>query len=237
MLFHSVTRTDVTVEQRRCFSSPLKKRAVLQQTPLVDKMAVANVLLTYWNLYDDIVDGGSVKKKVAFRALRRAYLKAQELMPDLDGMLALRYAELRKQEEQNVNSIDAVSHSFALLSEDFALHILGEQAGDDVLTLCYNLGKWIYLIDALDDVDKDIRKGNYNPFVTCYGVGSAEELCSVYDELQFIMYAVLNRVAMSYNDLNLDMYTCILQNVFFDSIRDKTKEILARYRKTSEKAA
>ena len=58
VLFHAVTGADVNVEQRRCFSSPLKKRPVLEQSELIDKMSVANVLLTYWNLYDDVVDGG-----------------------------------------------------------------------------------------------------------------------------------------------------------------------------------
>ena len=43
------------------------------------------------------------------------------------------------------------------------------------------------------------------------------------------MFAVLNRVAMAYNDLELSKYTCILNNVLYDSIRDKTEEVLSGY--------
>ena len=230
VFFHAVTQRDVEVEQRRCFSSPFKKRPVLEQTELIDKMAVANVLLTYWNLYDDMVDGGSVKKKTAFRMLKRAYRKAQGILPNLDGMLCARYEELRKMEQANSESLDAVSHSFAQLSADFAVQLIGDEANADVQSLCYNLGKWIYLIDALDDVEKDLKKGNYNPFVACYGIVKASELSSRVEELQFLLFAVLNRVAMAYNDLNLGKYGCILQNVLFDSIRDKSMEVLARFK-------
>ncbi len=235
VLFHAVLHMDVSVEQHRCASS-IKKRPILHQTPLIDALSAANVLLTYWNLYDDIVDGGSLKKKVAFKALGRAYRKAKTIFPQLDAMLSDRYNELRRMEQSNVRSIDAVCHSFAELSRSFAELTLQRCADsntavdENVLTLCYNLGKWIYLIDALDDAPKDAKSGNYNPFLACYGFSDGMQLSQKYDEICFLMFAVLNRVAMCYNDLDLGMYGCILQNVLFDSIRDKTNEVLARYR-------
>ena len=229
VLFHSVTETDVEVEYKRCFSHPIKKRTVLRETNLTQKLSVANVLLTYWNIYDDTVDGGSVKKKTALKAFGKAYRKAQKDFPELDEMLSRRYGQLRQLEQSDCYSIDRVAHSFAQLSQDFAEIVLGEQANEYVQTLCYNVGKWIYLIDALDDAAKDVKRRNYNPFIACYGVQSAKELNEKYDELQFEMYAVLNRIAQAYNDLNLTKYTCILSNVLFDSIRGKTKEILQRY--------
>lgn len=237
VLFHAVGDIDVNVEQRRCFSSPFKKRPVIEQTELMDKMAVANVLLTRWNLYDDIVDGGSLKKKTAFRSLGKAYRRAKVMMPELDDMLRTRYEELRSMEQANNGSLDEVCHSFARLSQEFALQIMGDKATDDVQVLCYNLGKWIYLVDALDDADKDVKRGNYNPFIACYGVDKASDLVAKFDELQFLLFAVLNRVAMAYNDMNTGKYGCILQNVLFDSIRDKSREVLARYDPTKQATA
>ena len=230
VLFHSVTETDVTVENKRCFSHPIRKRSILQETELTDKLSVANVLLTYWNIYDDTVDGGSAKKRAALRLFRGSYNKAKKDFSELDEMLAARYAELRTLEQSNCNSIDRVAHAFAALSADFSKILLGDQTSEYLQTLCYNLGKWIYLIDALDDVDKDLKRRNYNPFVACYGAKSVDDLKAKYDELNFEMYAVLNRIAQSYNDMNLTKYTCILNNVLFDSIRNKTKQILTRYK-------
>lgn len=234
VLFHSVKNVDVVVEHKRCVSSPIKKRSILAPTELCDKLSVANTILVYWNLYDDVVDGAGLTKKAALRTLRRAYAKARDLLPELDEMVSRRYAELRQIERSGTAGLDMVAHSFAQLTEDFSVIILGEGATEYVRTLCYNLGKWIYLVDALDDVAKDIKRGNYNPFVSCYGVSKDKELCSKYEELQYLMYAVLNRVAMSYNDLNLSKYSCILKNVLYDSIRDKTKKILERYKPSND---
>ncbi len=40
--------------------------------------------------------------------------------------------------------------------------------------LLYHLGRWIYLIDAWDDLAEDRKKGNYNPVIVRYDLGDAD---------------------------------------------------------------
>lgn len=228
VLFHSVKNADVEIENGRCFSYPVKKRTLLKPDALTDSLATANVLLAYWNLYDDVVDGGSFKKKSALKMFKGAYNKAKAALPQLDAALDERYRQLRELEKSDCDSIDLVSHCFASLSQDFCSIILSKDSSGYAETLCYNLGKWIYLIDALDDLEKDVKRGDYNIFVKKYKVRNFAELKPFKDEIVFVMYAVLNRIAQSFNDLNLTKYVCILQNVTYNSIRNKTKEILDR---------
>lgn len=228
ILFHSILDVDINIEHKRCFSSPFKKRTVIEMTELTDKLSLANVLLTYWNIHDDVVDGDKGKKFVE-GIYKKYHKKAQPLARELDDMIALRYNQLRELEQSNCNSIDIVSDSFAMLSQDFCKIILGENSNDYAETLCYNLGKWIYLIDALDDAKKDLKRGNYNPFVKCYNAQSLDDLATHKDEIQFVMYTALNRIAQSFNDLNLTKYTCLLKNIFFESIRNKTKDVLQKF--------
>lgn len=230
VLFHSVTQTDVELENKKCFSHPLKKRPILKTTPLTDELASANILLTYWNLFDDVQDGGSVAKKNALKLIKKAYGKARNVLPQTDEMLSEMYAELQSLEKSDCKVIDKVAHSFASLSLQFGKLVLKENSSENIETLCYNLGKWIYLIDALDDIEKDLKSGNYNVLVSCYNLKKATDIIPIKDEIQFIMYSVLNRIAQSYNDLNLTKYTCILKNVLYESIRGKTKEILDKYK-------
>ena len=230
ILFHSILDVDVNIEHKRCFSSPFKKRTVIEMTELTDKLSLANVLLTYWNIHDDVVDGDKGKKLVE-GIYKKYHKKAQPLVKELDDMIALRYNQLRELEQGNCNSIDIVSDSFAMLSQDFCKIILGESSNDYAETLCYNLGKWIYLIDALDDAKKDLKRGNYNPFVKCYNAQSLDDLATHKEEIQFVMYTALNRIAQSFNDLNLTKYTCLLKNIFFESIRNKTKDVLQKFAK------
>ena len=230
ILFHSILDVDVNIEHKRCFSSPFKKRTVIEMTELTDKLSLANVLLTYWNIHDDVVDGDKGKKLVE-GIYKKYHKKAQPLVKELYDMIALRYNQLRELEQSNCNSIDIVSDSFAMLSQDFCKIILGESSNDYAETLCYNLGKWIYLIDALDDAKKDLKRGNYTPFVKCYNAQSLDDLATHKEEIQFVMYTALNRIAQSFNDLNLTKYTCLLKNIFFESIRNKTKDVLQKFAK------
>ena len=230
VLFHSVTETDVEIENKTCFSHPFTKRTILKTTPLTDKLAVANILLTYWNVFDDIQDDKSLAKRTVLKTLQKPYNKAKEILPQMDEMLKRMYDDLQTLEKSNCASVDKVAHSFASLSQQFACLTLEDKTSANVETLCYNLGKWIYLIDALDDIEKDLKHNNYNVFVNCYSLQSADEVAKHSEEIQFVMYASLNRIAQSYNDLNLTKYNCILKNVLYDSIRNKTKQILAKYK-------
>ena len=230
VLFHSVTNTDVESYQGRCFSHPLKKRSLLKENELTNKLAAANVLLTYWNVYDDVIDDGGSKKKLALRALKKSYNKARTDFAELDTTLAERYSALRGYEQSGCDSIDRVADSFAALSADFCRLVLRERTSEYAETLCYNVGKWIYLIDALDDVSKDIKKGAYNVFVDVYGIKEPDRMVQYIQEIEFVMFSVLNRIASAFNDLDLTKYTCILKNVIYESIRNKTKQVLGKYK-------
>lgn len=226
VLFHSVLGLDVDIFSARCIAHPFKKRSLLVTDEITDKLAVANVILTRWNLYDDVVDGGKAKKRVALSAINPSYRKARKLWQKLDDEIAADYAALRTDEQHNCTSIDRTAHHFAVLSEHFCTLTLGERANEYITTLCYNLGKWIYLADALDDVAKDIAKGNFNPFVNCYNAATVQDVAEHVDEIKFVMYTTLNRVAQCYNDLNPVKYRCVLDNIFYHSIRNKTARLL-----------
>ncbi|MCM1042637.1 MAG: DUF5685 family protein [Corallococcus sp.] len=229
VLFHSFLNIDVDLLSERCIAHPFKKRSILKQTSLCDRLAAANILLVYLNLYDDVVDGGKFKKKAALKSLKKTYLKATDLEPVLNGKLQNRYEQLRNLEKEGCGALDKVCHPFANLSKDFAEVMLGNECNGYIFDLCYNIGKWIYLIDALDDVAQDIKSGQYNAIVSCFSLTNERDVTNHLDEISFVMYATLNRIAQCYNDLNLTKYTCILSNVIYESLRDKTKQVLGKY--------
>lgn len=233
VLFHGALNEDVVLQDIRCVSHPVTKRPSVTPTELTDKMSVANVILNYWNIYDDVLDNG--RRKTVLKAYGRAYKRARTMWPQLDEAVAENYCELRRMEKENSGNPDMVAHSFACLSRDFCSLALGEKATADLTDLCYNIGKWIYLVDALDDAEKDLKKGNYNVFVSCYGVKSVAELIPHLQEITFLMFAVLNRAAQCFNDSNITKYSCVLKNVIYDSLREKTRQILAKIKQSEKK--
>lgn len=230
VLFHAITNTDITIDKARCVAHPLRKRAIPANDGLFDKLAVANVILTYWNLYDDVVDGKGGKKKLAYKLLKPSYGKAAKLWVELDKAIELSYNQLRQAEKNNDTSIDRVAHHFAMLSKHFCTLTLGEECSIHAQNLCYNLGKWVYLIDALDDLDEDTKSGNYNVFVSYYKAQNVNGVAAHFDEIKYLMYTTLNRIAQCYNDLNLTKFRCVTDNLLYDGIRHKTETILNNLR-------
>lgn len=226
VLFHSILNKDVEVLQKRCAAHPLKKRSILQTDEITDKLAIANVLLLRWNLFDDVVDDGKAKKKIALKLLSSPYKKCKQRWQKLDETIKLRYNELRVLEKSDCNIIDLVAHPFAALTQDFCKIALGEQSNPFAETLCYNLGKWIYLVDALDDAKDDMTQGNYNPLVSHYKANNIDELAENVDEIEFLMFSTLNRIAQCFNDLNLTKYHCLLTNILFVGLRSQTTTLL-----------
>ena len=123
VLFHSYNNVDVDIVKKNCFAYPIKKRTVVEPTDLTDKLSIANVLLVYLNLYDDVVDEGSAKKKIALKLFKKDYVKAQKLMPQLDVDLTNNYNKLRQLEQSGCDVLDRVCHPFAQMSQDFCKHV------------------------------------------------------------------------------------------------------------------
>lgn len=230
MLFHSVAEEDVEILRQRCVAHPFRKRTILKMTDITDKLAVANIMLVYLNILDDVQDGGSLKKKTALKFFRRSYRIAENKWKEVARMLNDNYNRLREAEQRSTDNLDAVCHHFANLSAQLAKMVMGEKCNEFLYDLCYNIGKWIYLIDALDDVAKDIGSHNYNAFLQYYNGNSTDVIKENLEEITFIMYAVLNKIASCYNDLNLTKYRCLLNNVIYGFIRQKTKEVLDKYK-------
>ncbi len=230
ILFHSCLGVQPKPYKGRCVMSPVKERLLLETDEITDSLAVYNVLLFYYKLLDNYRDERSLVSKIAVSSFKGLKEKAKSMRGDFDETISRRLNELYGLEKRNCDVLDEVSEPFSALSRDLCIAIAKEKVSRDLSGLCYNVGKWIYLIDALDDLEKDIKKGSYNPIRASFGGEDAKKIVEDnYDELQFLFYNTLNYTAKCYNDLGLRLYDCVLRNVFHVSMRNKTEEIFGKY--------
>ena len=233
LLVHDVMEQEVSFSEERCIGNPFRKKLMIGGNELLERLCAANMILTFYKLTDDVIDGGGVKKRVARSALKKSYAKAKEILPEADEIMRRRYDELREMERANETSIDRVSHCFASLLKEVAFAIMGEKAGDNALSLCYNIGKFVYLIDALDDVDEDYKSGNYNPFLAAYGgYESREQFFGAHEaEIGFALNSTVNRAISCFNDMDFKQSYTLLKNIVHDGLRNKIKEVLGSKKK------
>lgn len=152
--------------QKRCALHPVKGRLCSCGNERFDTAAHMSVVLTWWQIRDGIEDHGfwsGLKYRAAALCLRRAYQKARKQVPAFDAHTRTQLEKLSALEKEKCPSIDAVADAFASLLSGAADQVKDEMHRRILQQLFYHLGRWIYLIDAADDLEKDLKNGNYNP--------------------------------------------------------------------------
>lgn len=216
--------------QSGCVLHPVGKKKYLSNQ-FIDYVADMNVLLTYYKCQDDWNDEknlvklgyGATLKKQAKVVESRYPRKAENIKSALNSIYEL---------EKTCNAnIDKLSNAFG----DIMAEILDVSAGDldardknrygdmwkgELRTLGFNLGKFIYIMDAFDDLEKDMKKGTFNPFMDRYKACLQDELTmgefDAYVEKLLMMCA--SDMAKSYERLPIIHETAILRNIIYSGI-------------------
>ena len=155
---------------RRCIAHPAKKKCMLTDNSAIEYTARAFAILSYYKMKDDLADEGVGKRMLV--NLTRPVLASAKKRADLEPLAEIvkdRLEKITKIEKERRPSIDEPAELFGeLLGEIFAY---GLDGADRVVTYeCgYHLGKFILLVDAIDDYEDDLRTGKYNPYVISYG--------------------------------------------------------------------
>lgn len=150
----------------RCPAHPFRKPRACLTGGRLDAAADQSIILTWHKLSDDVDDHGffsGLPFRVARRLFRRAYRRAAAAQPEFDARTREGLACLRELEETQSPQLDRAADAFARILTCAARAVPGEGARRALGQLLYHLGRWIYLMDAWDDLDDDRRKGRYNP--------------------------------------------------------------------------
>jgi len=194
----------------RCVTNPLKKRPMCPDGPALDRAADVGMVLTWWKLRDAEQDGGfreGVTARSARAALGGAYRRAREALPGFDAAAKACLEELSRLEREGCPSLDRTADAFARLLQAAA------PAGDPrfrvLEQLLYHLGRWIYLIDARDDLREDLEKGNYNPVAARFGPEGDD------GALKTTLDGSLDRMGAAFQLGDFGRLTPLLENIIY----------------------
>lgn len=147
-------------QKARCLVHPARphRQIVTKATRYAADM---NMLLTYEHLLDDWQDEKKVSSRLGAWILKRRVRYVQKRFPKKSGVFRKELETLHQLETQNETSLDAPSGCFGrLMAELFAYK---KDSWEPYLRrLGFYMGKFIYLLDAFDDYEKDLLSGSYN---------------------------------------------------------------------------
>ena len=215
VLLHHLAGIDVKIEKQHCFTHHIRSRQMAEVDELTRQLGALNTLLVYYKYTDDIMDGDKGKGKRLWFV--KGFKRASRKYPEIARIVRDNLAMQEQVEKAKIDSIDRAADATANMIAEFSKYALGEKANGYTWNLFYSIGKWIYLIDALDDYDKDKQKGAYNPFVLAYNEGGRCALIEKHGE----------EITFVFHSLFYDIREC-LSNIKFHFNRDLSDNILLR---------
>ena len=219
LVLSALYRPKSNIIEEGCITNPFKKKKKIINE-ITEYAASMNVLLAYYKLEDNLNDENRIKDKVAYNLYKKKLKLAYEKYPKKAEFIKAQLEELNKLEKEKNINIDMVSNTFgALMGEVFVYK--NDDYEEDLRNIGFNIGKYIYLLDAYEDLGKDYEKGRYNPFIEY--IDKREELKDRVDKLLSISLGIL---AQSIDNLNLKMNINIIDNIVYSGVYLRYKSIL-----------
>ncbi len=174
VILHNIKGEDVKIEKSHCLTHCIRSRLMANVDELTRMLGALNTELVYYKYTDDIMDGDKGRgKRLWFKKGHKRVLKKY---PEIARIVKENMAAQERLEKEGDAGLDRSADATANMLADFSDYVLGEKRTDYTRNLFYAVGKWIYLIDALDDYDKDLKKEAYNPFLTEFPSACRKEM-------------------------------------------------------------
>lgn len=228
ILSHSVLNIEPKYNNETCILSPVKKKSVTVSDEITDKIVDVNTLLTYYKLIDDKEDSNNYLKSMArVMVVDSKYNKARKNLVELDIYFDKKYKILRGLEKENCDSFDRLADPFASMLVKGTEYILEDKCDENLSDLMYNLGRWVYFIDAIDDIDDDYKKKQFNPFLINYNyIDKQTFLKEKSDTLKLLLMSAYNKINDDFGKLNVKVNEGVLTNILWYGILMRTEDIL-----------
>ncbi len=209
MLLMSLYEPEEENGPNACILHPVKKRPWVDN-PYIRYGADMNVALAYYNCLDDWQDDKKLAAKVMADSLGKHYPEIEKRYPRQCDAIRDCIARLSALEQENCPNPDEGANCFGELMGE--LLVYREDLWAPYLRqMGMALGRFIYLLDAAVDYDKDRRQKKYNPYLA---MGSGRD----WPRWEQYLVLAMGRCTEAYEKLPLVQDKDILDNILYSGV-------------------
>ena len=223
VMLMSLKRTCTGFTDGRCKFNPLKKCKLANcRDDALSKAAALSVISAYYKVLDDISDSGFLKKtacEILKPIFHHRQKKAAKRYPEIEKAVSEMMQDQLEAEKDPYTTVDKAAHPTAkMLSELLALEAEDEMQERVLREFGYHIGRWVYLIDAADDYEKDKKHNSFNPFIAS----------DIFDKkyIGSVLSQSLARAYDAYNLLDIIDFKPIINNVLIYGLPIKQNAVL-----------
>ena len=217
------------IRSGRCAVKAFRRRDYRTSDEAMALAADESVILAYWQARDGVADHDwlhGLKYRGVSALLEPAYRKAAAIRPDFDKAVRRQLAILTQLETENCASIDKAADAFAALLK-FAAAEVDDPVRRRVLEqLLYHLGRWVYLIDAADDLRKDADSGNYNPVALRYGLENGQWTAEARRDFAATLDHSVHMMTTAFELWDFGVWTPLLETTLYTGLFQVGKAVL-----------
>lgn len=212
VLLDGLYELELETSMNRCVTHPTKRHR-MDCNEITEYAADMNLLLAYYNLMDDWIDERQFSKLAIAKLLERK-LESLELRYHRQIVAVKTYLEKLKQyEESKSPDIDLIAGLTGTMLGELLIYKEDEWS-QELKTIGFYLGKFIYLMDAYEDLEKDIKHSNYNP-LTMFYQNQEKELVEYVTQL---LNCVMAECAMAFERLPIIKNAELIRNIIYAGV-------------------
>ncbi len=204
------------IHSERCIIHPKKQRE-MAENEVIDYGASMNVLLAYYNLLDDWKDEGKTASKLAADRLKKYIPAIEKKFPRQALAVREGMEALGEEESTPPKDLDTAANIFAKLLGQLFIY-RQDFWTEDCRRFGEALGRFVYWMDAYEDLEKDRKKGNYNPMTLIADAPDYE------GRVREMLRHTLGECAMILERLPLVEHLDILRNILYSGVWSKYEE-------------
>lgn len=213
MLCNSLHEPAETTGAEHCVTHPVKKMP-FAQSKYTDYAADLAVALAYHKCLDDWNDDRSKKARAAQLVLKAPYERACQRIGEQCRVIEQSMAREALIEADPSSSPDAAAREFGSLLGELFKHDQGIWS-DSMQALGYELGRFIYLMDAAVDADEDREHGSYNPLV---------KIDMTPEDMEALLSELIGRACAVFEKLPLEQDLHLMRSILYAGVWQKFNE-------------
>lgn len=194
--------------QAKCMAHPRKAHDETIIQGVDEYAADMTVALMYHKFLDDWHDDHKLLKKGAADILEKDYAAVKAAWPDQCAAIETCLRELDEIEKAPEPQPDAAANSFGRLMGEIFLWRRDFWQGT-LRQMGESLGRFVYMMDAAIDYDKDVRRGGYNP-LTALGIAP--------QEMKPILMQLLGGASVALEELPLVQDAELMRNILYSGV-------------------
>lgn len=215
-----------------CIAHPFKKHTS-RRNFYTRYAADMTILLAYYSCRDDWEDEQKLKGLAVSALLKGAFTEVSSKYPEKSAVISQCLEKLHEIEKGTEEaSADRAGACFGdLLAEIFA--VSADQWEIPLRRTGFYLGKFIYLLDAYDDLDKDAENGCFNPLLPIRS--RMEQAGSDFNSyVRTLLTMQMASCCRAFEALPIVENIDILRNILYAGVWTKFEEIFAKRTKTEQ---